>query len=214
VIDLYQIHWPEPDEDIEEGWGAMADLVKAGKVRFAGVSNFNVEQLKRIQPIHPVTSLQPPYSMFRRDVENELLGYCAENQIGVVAYSPMQAGLLTGKFTKERCANLPESDWRSRSPFFNEPQLSVNLQAIDLLKEIAGAKSVSVSQLALAWALRRTELTSAIVGSRKPEQIQETVRAGSLKLTEDDIAGIEEILKDRELAIANLDMSAFSGARF
>lgn len=214
IIDLYQMHWPEPDEDIEEGWSAMADLIKEGKVRHIGVCNFSLEQLKRIQPIHPVSSLQPPYSMFRRDVENELLPYCAENRIGVVAYSPMQAGLLTGKFTQQRAANLPESDWRSRSPFFNEPQLSVNLQTVDRLKAIADEKGITVAQLSLAWVLRRPEMTSAIVGARKPEQIRETVQAGDVQLSGEEINQIEAILQDRESEIAKLDTSAFSKARF
>ena len=194
VIDLYQIHWPEPDEEIEEGWGTVADLVKEGKIRYGGVSNFSLEQLKRAQAIHPITSLQPPYSMFRREIEEEIMAYCGSNQIGIIAYSPMQAGLLTGKFTKERAAGLPESDWRSRHPFFMEPQLSVNLQAIDQLMKIANEKKISLSQLSLAWVLRNKEVTSAIVGARNPQQIEETAKAGELSLTKGEIEGIEEIL--------------------
>ncbi|MGB5460240.1 MAG: aldo/keto reductase [Eudoraea sp.] len=194
VIDLYQIHWPEPDEEIEEGWGTVADLVKEGKIRYGGVSNFSVEQLKRAQAIHPITSLQPPYSMFRREIEEEIMAYCGSNQIGIIAYSPMQAGLLTGKFTKERAAGLPESDWRSQHPFFMEPQLSVNLQAIDQLRKIANEKKISLSQLSLAWVLRNKEVTSAIVGARNPQQIEETAKAGELSLTKGEIEGIEEIL--------------------
>ena len=194
VIDLYQIHWPEPDEEIEEGWGTVADLVKEGKIRYGGVSNFSLEQLKRAQAIHPITSLQPPYSMFRREIEEEIMAYCGSNQIGIIAYSPMQAGLLTGKFTKERAAGLPESDWRSRHPFFMEPQLSVNLQAIDQLRKIANEKKISLSQLSLAWVLRNKEVTSAIVGARNPQQIEETAKAGELSLTKGEIEGIEEIL--------------------
>lgn len=194
VIDLYQIHWPEPDEEIEEGWGTVADLVKEGKIRYGGVSNFSLEQLKRAQAIHPITSLQPPYSMFRREIEEEIMAYCGSNQIGIIAYSPMQAGLLTGKFTKERAAGLPESDWRSRHPFFMEPQLSVNLQAIDQLRKIANQKKISLSQLSLVWVLRNKEVTSAIVGARNPQQIEETAKAGELSLTKGEIEGIEEIL--------------------
>ena len=194
VIDLYQIHWPEPDEEIEEGWGTVADLVKEGKIRYGGVSNFSLEQLKRAQAIHPITSLQPPYSMFRREIEEEIMAYCGSNQIGIIAYSPMQAGLLTGKFTKERAAGLPESDWRSRHPFFMEPQLSVNLQTIDQLRKIANEKKISLSQLSLAWVLRNKEVTSAIVGARNPQQIEETAKAGELSLTKGEIEGIEEIL--------------------
>lgn len=194
VIDLYQIHWPEPDEEIEEGWGTVADLVKEGKIRYGGVSNFSLEQLKRAQAIHPITSLQPPYSMLRREIEEEIMTYCGTNQVGIIAYSPMQAGLLTGKFTKERAAGLPESDWRSRHPFFMEPQLSVNLKAIDQLRKIANEKKISLSQLSLAWVLRNKEVTSAIVGARSPQQIEETAKAGDMSLTNAGIDAIEEIL--------------------
>ncbi|WP_297693950.1 aldo/keto reductase [uncultured Eudoraea sp.] len=194
VIDLYQIHWPEPDEEIEEGWAAMAQLVKEGKVRYVGVSNFNLEQLKRAQAIHPITSLQPPYSMFRREIEEEIMAYCDNNQIGIIAYSPMQAGLLTGKFTRERAMALNDSDWRSRNPFFTEPQLSINLETIERLNQIAIEVNVSLSQLSLAWVLRNKEMTSAIVGARNPEQIQETAKAAELTLTRANIEAIENIL--------------------
>ena len=194
VIDLYQIHWPEPDEEIEEGWDTMAQLVREGKVRYVGVSNFNLEQLKRAQAIHPITSLQPPYSMFRREIEEEIMGYCNTNQIGIIAYSPMQAGLLTGKFTRERALSLPDSDWRSKHSFFIEPQLSVNLETIERLKQIAIEENVSLSQLSLAWVLRNKEMTSAIVGARNPEQIQETAKAGELRLRKINIEAIEKVL--------------------
>jgi aryl-alcohol dehydrogenase-like predicted oxidoreductase len=194
TIDLYQIHWPEPDEEIEEGWAAMAQLVKEGKVRYVGVSNFNLEQLKRAQAIHPITSLQPPYSMFRREIEEEIMPYCNTNEIGIIAYSPMQAGLLTGKFTKERAMALPDSDWRSKHPFFREPQLSVNLETIKRLNQIAIEENISLSQLSLAWVLRNKEMTSAIVGARNPEQIEETAKASELKLTGTNIEAIEKIL--------------------
>jgi aryl-alcohol dehydrogenase-like predicted oxidoreductase len=194
VIDLYQIHWPEPDEEIEEGWGTLAELVKEGKILYGGVSNFSLEQLKRAQTIHPITSLQPPYSMLRREIEEEIMTFCGTNQIGIIAYSPMQAGLLTGKFTKERAAGLPVSDWRSRHPFFMEPQLSVNLKAIEQLRKIANEKKISLSQLSLAWVLRNKEMTSAIVGARNPQQIEETAKAGDMSLTKAEIDAIEEIL--------------------
>jgi aryl-alcohol dehydrogenase-like predicted oxidoreductase len=197
TIDLYQIHWPEPDEEIEEGWAAMAQLVKEGKVRYVGVSNFSLEQLKRAQAIHPITSLQPPYSMLRREIEEEIMAYCGTNQIGIIAYSPMQAGLLTGKFTKERAAGLPDSDWRSQHPFFMEPQLSVNLQAIEQLKEIANKKNITLSQLSLAWVLRNKGVTAAIVGARSPEQIAETARAGDMSLSKEELKNIEQILSWR-----------------
>jgi len=194
VIDLYQIHWPEPDEEIEEGWGTVAELVKEGKIRYGGVSNFSLEQLKRAQAIHPITSLQPPYSMLRREIEEEIMTYCGTNQIGIIAYSPMQAGLLTGKFTKERAAGLPESDWRSRHPFYMEPQLSVNLGTIDQLRKIANEKKISLSQLSLAWVLRNKEVTSAIVGARSPQQIEETAKAGDMSMTKTEVEAIEEVL--------------------
>ncbi|MDB4651617.1 aldo/keto reductase [Verrucomicrobia bacterium] len=193
-IDLYQIHWPEPDEEIEEGWGAVAELVEAGKIRYAGVSNFNMEQLKRIQPIHPVTSLQPPYSMLRREVEEEVLPYCRENQIGIVAYSPMQAGLLTGRFSKERVQNLPANDWRKANPFFTSPQLEANLSIIEQLRPVAAQMEITLPQLALAWVLRRSEMTAAIAGARRPEQILETVKAGEIVIPDELLLKIERVL--------------------
>jgi aryl-alcohol dehydrogenase-like predicted oxidoreductase len=196
LIDLYQIHWPNPDEEIEEGWGTIADLIKEGKVRYGGVSNFSVEQLKRVQPIHPVASLQPPYSMLRREVEEELLPYCAANNIGVIAYSPMQAGLLTGKFTKERVANLPAGDWRKQNDFFQEPALSTNLAFVEKLRPIAERNGKTVAQLAIAWVLRRPELTAAIVGARCPSQIEETIQAGDWQLSAEDVAEIDQLLAE------------------
>ncbi|MDA7505377.1 aldo/keto reductase [Verrucomicrobia bacterium] len=193
-IDLYQIHWPEPDEEIEEGWGAVAELVEAGKIRYAGVSNFNMEQLRRIQPIHPVTSLQPPYSMLRREVEEEILPYCRENQIGIVAYSPMQAGLLTGRFSKERVQNLPANDWRKANPFFTSPQLEANLSIIEQLRPVAAQMEITLPQLALAWVLRRSEMTAAIAGARRPEQILETVKAGEIVIPDELLLKIERML--------------------
>lgn len=197
-IDLYQIHWPEPDGEIEEGWATIADLIKEGKVRYGGVSNFDLQQLKRAQAIHPIASLQPPYNMFRREIEHEVMAYCHENHIGIIAYSPMQAGLLTGKFTMERAAELPASDWRSKHPFFNAPQLAVNLEVVAKLRGIAEAKSCSLSQLALAWVLRREEMTAAIVGARNPQQITETAKAASIALSDSDKDAIEAILAWRE----------------
>jgi aryl-alcohol dehydrogenase-like predicted oxidoreductase len=200
AIDLYQIHWPNPDEDSEEGWGAIADLIREGKVRYGGVCNFNVAQLKRVQAIHPVASLQPPYSMLVRGVENELLPYCAANNIGVVAYSPMQAGLLTGTFTRERAAQLPDDDWRKRNPHFQEPQLSANLELVEGLRPIAGRNGRTVAQLAIAWVLRRPEVTAAIIGARRPSQIEETVAAADWGLSAEDIAEIDTLLKRRDAA--------------
>jgi aryl-alcohol dehydrogenase-like predicted oxidoreductase len=202
VIDLWQIHWPLPDEGIEEGWGAVADVIKEGKVRYGGVSNFGVEQLKRIMPIHPVTSLQPPYSMLVRETEDELLPFCAKNGIGVVVYSPMQAGLLTGKMTKERVAAFPDDDWRKGSSHFQEPGLSLNLELVERLRPIAQRAGRPVSQLAIAWVLRRPEVTSAIVGARRPAQIEETASAGDWKLSPQEIAEIDALLAERVVALA------------
>ncbi|MCS1410963.1 MAG: General stress protein 69 [Verrucomicrobia subdivision 3 bacterium] len=204
-VDLYQMHWPEPDEEIEEGWSTIVELIQEGKVRYGGVSNFRLEQLKRVHAIHPVTSLQPPYSMFRRSIEKDLLPFCAENQIGVIAYSPMQAGLLTGKFTKESAAALPETDWRKRSPFFNEPQLSINLETIDQLRPIAAKNGLAMAQLALAWILREPVMTAAIVGARRPGQIAETVKACGVFLSEEDLTAVGTILQERERRAPELD---------
>jgi len=198
VIDLYQIHWPDPAEDIEEAWGAIADLIREGKVRYGGVSNFDVAQLQRAQAIHPVASLQPPYNMLRRDVEEELLAYCAANDIGVIAYSPMHSGLLTGAFTRERVAGLPDDDWRKRHPRFQEPALSVNLALVAKLAAIAGRSGRTVAQLAVAWVLRRPEVTAAIVGARRPSQIEETAPAGDWALSAEELAEIEALLEERE----------------
>ncbi len=201
VIDLYQIHWPNPDEDIEEGWSTIAECVKEGKIRYAGVSNFSVSQIKRAQAIHPVASLQPPYSMVVRGVEDELLTYCAENDIGVIAYSPMQAGLLTGKFNRERIANLADDDWRKRNEHFQEPEFSATLAMIEKLRPIAKRNDKTMAQLAIAWVLRRPELTAAIVGARRPDQIEETAAASNWNLSAEDIAEIDTYLAEWQQAV-------------
>jgi len=205
VIDLYQIHWPIPDEDIEEGWEAMAQLVKEGKVRYIGVSNFNVSQMKRAQSIYPIASLQPPYSMLKRDVEEDIFPFCRQNSIGIVVYSPMQKGLLTGKITRERVANFPEDDHRRNDPDFNEPLISFNLELVDKLVPIARKHNKTLAQLAIAWVLRRPEVTSAIVGARRPDQIAETVLAGDWILPQEDIDTIEKLLAEREQKIMNMN---------
>jgi aryl-alcohol dehydrogenase-like predicted oxidoreductase len=202
VIDLYQIHWPVPDGDLEEAWGAIADLIQAGKVRYAGASNFNLDQMQRCQAIHPIASLQPPYSMLERDVEDELLAYCADNNIGVIAYSPMEAGLLTGKFTRERLSNLPDNDWRKTAGHFVEPEITANFALVDGLREIAQRNGKSVAELAIAWVLRRPELTGAIVGARRPSQIEETYTAADWALSESDQAEIDQLLASRDKALA------------
>ncbi len=199
VIDLYQMHWANPDEDIEEGWEAMASLVSQGKVRYIGVSNFNVSQMERVARIHGIASLQPSYSMLAREFEKEAFGYCKENNIGVVCYSPMQRGLLTGKFDAEKIAALDDGDHRKRSPDFNEPVLSVNLKFVERLKPIAQRSGITLAQLAVAWVIRDETVTSAITGARKKGQISETVKAADIKLAPDDIDEIEDLLRQREI---------------
>jgi aryl-alcohol dehydrogenase-like predicted oxidoreductase len=200
-IDLYQIHWPIPDEEIEEGWAAVADLIESGKIRYGGVSNFSIAQIERAQAIHPVVSLQPPYSLLVRDVEAELLPYAADNTIGVVVYSPLQAGLLSGKFTKERTTRFPDDDWRRQNPLFQEPQLSVNLSFVEGLRAIAARHGRPLSHVAIAWTLRRPEITGAIVGGRTPAQVQEFIGAAELQLTAEDLAEIDGLLNARERAL-------------
>ena len=178
-IDLYQLHWPEPDEEIEEGWQTLVDLKAQGKVRHIGVSNFSVSQMQRLQAIHPSVSLQPPYSMIAREVEAEILPFCGEQNIGVICYSPMGKGLLTGAFSAARVAGLSAKDHRSRDPRFQSPQLEINLAFVEALGRIAAGLGWTLPELSIAWVLRRPELTSAIVGSRKPDQIAQTVIAGS-----------------------------------
>jgi aryl-alcohol dehydrogenase-like predicted oxidoreductase len=204
VIDLYQIHWPDPDADIEEGWTEIAKLIEEGKIRYAGTSNFNVGQLKRVQAIHPVASLQPPYHMFDRNVENELLAYCVLYRIGVVAYSPMASGLLTGKYTPEKVAQLADDDWRKRNKRWQEPQLRVNLELVEKLRPIAERQGRTVGQLAVAWVLRRPEVTSAICGARHPRQVAEIIPAGDWVLTPGEIAEIDRLLAARQAEIEKL----------
>ena len=194
-IDLYQMHWPEPDADLEEGWTEMARLKEEGKVRWIGVSNFNVGQMKRIQKITPITSLQPPYSLLARKVEPEILPFAKENKIGVIVYSPMRAGLLTGKMTKERAQSLPKDDWRSRDKDFQEPQLSRNLELVEILKKIAARNGQSPGEVALAWTLHNPAVTGAIVGLRRPEQIHGTLGALTFRLNSEDVSEIEKFFK-------------------
>jgi len=197
-IDLYQIHWPDPDPDIEEAWGEIAKAVKEGKIRYAGVSNFSTAQMARIQAIHPVVSLQPPYSMLRRGIEPEILPFCAANGIGVVVYSPMQMGLLTGTFTRGRVQSLPTDDIRGKNPFFAEPALGGNLALVEKLRPVAARAGKSVGELAIAWVLRRPEVTAAIVGGRRPEQVAETVGAADWDLTPEEIAEVDALITARE----------------
>ncbi len=194
TIDLYQIHWPQPPEDLEQAWRAMAELKQQGKVRYLGVSNFNIEQMKLIKKIAPIDSLQPPYSMLHRQVEEEVLSYCDKNNIGVVAYSPMQRGLLTGKFSAERLASLPDDDHRKKSSEFQEPQFSLTLELVAKLQKIAEQNNMTVAQLAISWVLRRGEVTAAIVGARNPKQIKETAPAADYEINAEDIEKIETLL--------------------
>ncbi|MFA6185852.1 MAG: aldo/keto reductase [Phycisphaerae bacterium] len=203
IIDLYQMHWNQPDEDIEEGFEAMARCVKAGKVRYLGVSNFTVEQMERVMKIHPLTSLQPPYSMFRRDIENEILPFCGKNNIGVIVYSPLQKGLLSGKFTPEKIAALPADDVRHIDSNFKPPLLDANIKVINRLTDIAKRNHITVAQLAIGWTLRNKEVTAAIVGARRAGQIGETAPAADVELSGDDINEIEELLKERDRKIKN-----------
>lgn len=201
TIDLYQIHWPDPDAQIEEAWRTLEDLRRAGKIRYAGVSNHSVAQMDRLHGSHPIASLQPPYSLFAREVEAEVLPYCGRHQIGVVAYSPMAKGLLTGTFTRERAAALPENDHRSRDPKFLPPQLEINLQFVESLRPLADRQGRSVGELAIAWVLRRPEVTSAIVGARRPEQLDGVVGAAGWNWDAADFAFIDERLQARDAAL-------------
>lgn len=204
AIDLYQIHWPDPEEELEEGWATLAELVKQGKVRWAGVSNCSVDQLQRLQPIHPVASLQPPYNLLDREIEDATLAFCHEHGIGVVAYSPMGKGLLTGAFDRSRAAALESDDHRSRDPKFCDPLLSVNLQLVERLRPVAERHGKSIAELAIAWVLRRPEVTSAIVGARRPEQIEQTASAADWQLLPEDLAQIQQALDQRDHALREL----------
>ena len=191
AIDLYQIHWPDPEEDIEEGWTTMAKLKEEGKVRHIGVSNFNVAQMKRAQAIAPITSLQPRYSLLHREIEEEILPFAARENIGVIAYSPMASGLLTGAMTAQRIAGLPADDWRRGHSDFQEPQLSRNLKLVRLLRTIGNHHGRSPGEVAVAWVLRNPAVTGAIVGARRPDQVRGVVGAAEFRLSPRELAEIE-----------------------
>jgi len=195
VIDLYQIHWPPEDNGpgLEESWRTMAALQKEGKVRWIGVSNYDVPQLQRCEKIALVTSLQPPYSLIRRQIENEILPYCERRGIGGIVYSPMASGLLTGAMTRERIAKFPEDDWRKNSSEFREPKLSKNLELVERLKKVAARYNATPGAIAIAWTLRIPAVTGAIVGARNAKQAEEVMRAGEIKLSSQDIAEIEGV---------------------
>ncbi len=194
VIDLYQIHWPDDNEYIEEGWAEIGRLIEEGKVRYGGVSNFNASHMARAHMIHPIASLQPPYSMLRRQVEENEFTFCREHDIGLITYSPMQSGLLTGKFDIDRIA---DNDWRIKNNEFQEPNLSINLEFADLLHQIAEKYGKTTAQLAIAWVLRREEVTSAIVGARRTSQIEETVEGSGWEMVEGDLDSIDILLNQR-----------------
>ncbi|TMM07753.1 MAG: aldo/keto reductase [Actinobacteria bacterium] len=191
AIDLYQIHWPNPEEDIEEGWGALAELKEQGLVRHIGVSNFEVQHMRRIQQIAQIETLQPPYNLIERDVERELLPFAENEGIGVIVYSPMGSGLLTGRMTRERIAGLPDDDWRKHDSRFNEPQLSQNLELVERLKAVADRHGTVPGAVAIAWALRNPAVDGAIVGFRSPEQVDPLLPAAGLKLSDEDLDQIE-----------------------
>jgi aryl-alcohol dehydrogenase-like predicted oxidoreductase len=198
VIDLYQIHWPpDPDSpELEEAWSTLAELKREGKVRWIGVSNFNVQQMRRAKVIAPITSLQPPYSLINRGVEEDILPYCLREGIGVIVYSPMASGLLTGAMTRERAAKLPKDDWRSKDPEFNEPKLSRNLALVERLREIGKRHGRSAGEVAIAWTLRNPTVTGAIVGARNARQADGVMRAGGLVLTDKEVSEIEDVSEE------------------
>lgn len=194
TIDLYQVHWPNPESEIEEGWAALERLREQGKIRWIGVSNFNAEQMKRAEKIAPITSLQPPYSMLRQAIEAEILPYAREHGIGVINYSPMVSGLLTGKMTAERVAAMPADDWRRKAVEFNEPRLSRNLRLVALLREIGQGRGVTPGVVAVAWTLHHPAITAAIVGGRNARQVEETAAALTFRLNEDEYQRINAFL--------------------
>jgi aryl-alcohol dehydrogenase-like predicted oxidoreductase len=191
AIDLYQIHWPIPEEDIEEGWSALAELKEQGLVRHIGVSNFSAAQLRQIQQIAPVETLQPQYSLVVREVEEKLLPFAEREQIGVIVYSPMGSGLLTGAMTRERIEHLPEDDWRKHSERFHEPQLSQHLALVERLQAVADRHDTTPGAVAVAWTLRNPAVDGAIVGFRRPDQVDPIITAAHIELGDDDVATIE-----------------------
>jgi len=198
TIDLYQIHWPNPEAEIEEGWETLSRFKEQGKVRWIGVSNFNVEQMKRVEKIAPITSLQPPYSMLRPAIEKEILPHAQAQGVGVINYSPMVSGLLTGKMTAARVAALPSDDWRKRAVEFNEPRLSRNLKLVELLREIGAGHGVEPGVVAVAWTLHHPAITAAIVGGRSPQQVEGLAPALEFRLSEEEFGRIGKFLAETE----------------
>jgi aryl-alcohol dehydrogenase-like predicted oxidoreductase len=195
AIDLYQIHWPNPDPEIEEGWSTLAKLKQEGKVRHIGVSNFSVAQMERAQKIAPVESLQPPYSLVHPDVQDEILPYCLQKNVGVIVYSPMMSGLLSGSMTRERIAAFPDNDWRRNSADFREPRLSRNLELANLLTEIGYPHNVPASIVSIAWTLQNPAVTAAIVGMRNSAQVDTILAAAEFRLTDSELAQINQFLQ-------------------
>jgi aryl-alcohol dehydrogenase-like predicted oxidoreductase len=194
TIDLYQIHWPNPDPDIEEGWAALAELQREGKVRWIGVSNFSVAQMKRAEKIAPISSLQPPYSLIRPEVQEEILPYCQQKNIGVIVYSPMYSGLLSGKMTADRIQNMPPDDWRQRDAEFQMPKLERNLRLVSLLAEIGQRHNVEPGVVAIAWTLRLPSVTGAIVGARRPSQVDGVLPAATFRLSSSELEEIDSFI--------------------
>src|SRR4051812_22636519 len=190
VIDVYQIHWPDPDEDVEEAWTTFAELKSEGLVRHIGVSNFDVAQLRRAQAIAPVETLQPPYSLIERAVEDEILPFAQQEGIGVITYSPMASGLLSGAMTAERIAALPDNDWRKHDPRFQEPELARHLALVERLRAVAERHDTTAGAIAVAWTLHHSAVNGAIVGFRRPDQVDPLLAAGSVELSDDDLATI------------------------
>jgi aryl-alcohol dehydrogenase-like predicted oxidoreductase len=190
AIDLYQVHWPDPDRDVEEAWTVFAELKDEGLVRHIGVSNFDVDQLRRAQAIAPVETLQPPYSLVDRTVEEEILPFAGREGIGVIAYSPMGSGLLSGSMTRERIASLPDDDWRKHDARFSEPALSRHLATVARLEAVADRHGTTPGAVAIAWTLMYPAVDAAIVGFRRPDQVDPLLRAASLALTHEDLAEI------------------------
>jgi aryl-alcohol dehydrogenase-like predicted oxidoreductase len=195
TIDLYQVHWPNPDDEIEEGWEALKRLREQGKLRWIGVSNFSIDQMKRAQKIAPITSLQPPYSMLRRAVETEILPFAKAHGIGVINYSPMVSGLLTGKMTAARAAALPADDWRRKNAEFSEPNLTRNLRLVELLREIGNGHGVSPGVVAVAWTLHHPAITAAIVGGRSAKQAEEMALALRFRLSQEEYETVGKFLE-------------------
>jgi aryl-alcohol dehydrogenase-like predicted oxidoreductase len=192
VIDLYQIHWPADDlPETEEGWSELAKLQQEGKVRWIGVSNFSLEELRHAQAIAPITSLQPPYSLIRREIETDILPWCKEQNVGVIVYSPMASGLLSGAMTRKRVAALPPNDWRSRNPEFQEPKLSKNLEVAERLDAVGKRHGRNAGEVAIAWTLRHPAVTGGIVGARNAKQVEGIIGAAEIELSSQEVASLK-----------------------